>query len=317
MRTMHRHRHRRWLALLVAALLVLPLLSSVAFAGDPVPNGNPSAPSEFARGQAVPLRVMTYNIQYGYNGLPAGAGRALDMDGIADVIRQADPDVVALQEVDVHWGARSNFMDELQYLADKLGMHPFFGFIYDFDPLQPGQERRQFGPALLSKHEILRAENHPLSRISSQQPELGLQPLPGFPEIVINVKGNQVHVFSTHTYWLAQDVRQLEVEEMIKYLDETKGPRILMGDFNAYPGDPEMKSMAGAYTDVFAKVGEGPSGTYPAIKPTNRIDYIFTSPEIQAERAWVIDSTASDHRPVVADLTLRRVDPFENGLGPQ
>lgn len=317
MRTMHALRRRRWPALLVAALLVLPLLSSVAFAGDPVPSGSPNAPSEFLRGQAVPLRVMTYNIQYGYNGLPAGAGRALDVDGIAEVIRQADPDVVALQEVDVHWGARSNFMDELQYLADKLGMHPYFGFIYDFDPLQPGQERRQFGPALLSKHEILRAENHPLSRISSQQPQLGLQPLPGFPEIVINVKGNQVHIFSTHTYWLAQAVRQLEVEEMIKYLDDTKGPRILMGDFNASPDAAEMKTMAAAYKDVFANVGEGQEKTYPAIAPNERIDYIFISPEIQADRAWVVDSTASDHRPVVADLTLLRVNPFENGLGPQ
>ena len=47
------------------------------------------------------LTVMSYNIAAGFG----------DIDAIATVIAQANPDVVGLQEVDVHWGDRSGFID--------------------------------------------------------------------------------------------------------------------------------------------------------------------------------------------------------------
>ena len=48
------------------------------------------------------LRVMSYNIEYGHEGL----------DSVAAVIRDQHPDIVGLQEVDVHWSERSNFADQ-------------------------------------------------------------------------------------------------------------------------------------------------------------------------------------------------------------
>jgi endonuclease/exonuclease/phosphatase family metal-dependent hydrolase len=52
--------------------------------------------------------------------------------------------------------------------------------------------------------------------------------------------------------------------------------------------------------------GEGLS--YPADKPAKRIDYIFTrlSDGITTKRAWVVNTLASDHVPVVADLELHK-----------
>ena len=51
--------------------------------------------------------------------------------------------------------------------------------------------------------------------------------------------------------------------------------------------------------------------SYPAITPTARDDYVTTSPDIAVRNAFVADveingTQASDHRPVVADLQLRR-----------
>jgi len=37
-----------------------------------------------------------------------------------------------------------------------------------------------------------------------------------------------------------------------------------------------------------------------------RIDYIFTSPEIEVANCRAIESSASDHPPVLADLILSR-----------
>src|SRR5215210_6993981 len=72
------------------------------------------------RDSAIPLRVLTYNIR-------AGNG---DIARIAETIRRFAPDVVGLQEVDVHWGERSEFEDQAALLGRLLGMQVRFAPIY-------------------------------------------------------------------------------------------------------------------------------------------------------------------------------------------
>jgi endonuclease/exonuclease/phosphatase family metal-dependent hydrolase len=49
---------------------------------------------------------------------------------------------------------------------------------------------------------------------------------------------------------------------------------------------------------------DGP--TYPADVPARRIDYVTVSRDVAVRHATVPKTLASDHRPVLADLTLRR-----------
>jgi endonuclease/exonuclease/phosphatase family metal-dependent hydrolase len=58
------------------------------------------------------LSVMTYNIHHG-----VGEDDRLDLRRIADEIRSGGVEVPALQEVDRHWSARSDFVDQAQWLA--------------------------------------------------------------------------------------------------------------------------------------------------------------------------------------------------------
>src|SRR4051812_36846274 len=67
-----------------------------------------------------PIRVMTYNIQSGHGNL----------DGTAAAIGEQSPDIVALQEVDVHWADRSDFADQATLLGEKLQMGVRFARIY-------------------------------------------------------------------------------------------------------------------------------------------------------------------------------------------
>ena len=67
-------------------------------------------PRSAAQRPAPSLRVMTYNIQ-------AGGG---DLASIAAVIRGADVDLAALQEVDVHWNTRSAFADQAEELPGDI-----------------------------------------------------------------------------------------------------------------------------------------------------------------------------------------------------
>src|SRR6266513_1867243 len=112
-----------------------------------------------AAGSEIPLRVMTYNIRSG-NG---------NLAGTADAIRASAPDLVALQEVDVHWAERSNFVDQATVLGQQLKMQVRFARIYQFAGAHPQDPPREFGVALLSRFPILEWSNHIITRLSTQE----------------------------------------------------------------------------------------------------------------------------------------------------
>jgi len=277
----------RRLPLLLAALLALSLLA---------------VPASAASGGAVALRVLTFNIHTGI-----GTDAALDLARTADTIRDSRADVVGLQEVDVHWDARSEFRDQARDLARMLHMRVFFAPIYDLPPLTEGAPRRQYGVAILSRHPIVHADNHWITRLSTQDENPVPAPAPGFAEAVVLVRGLPVHVYSTHLDFRADPtVRELQVADTLRIMAEDRpGARqVLLGDFNAEPAAPELAPLWTRLSDAWSATDPGP--TYPADAPSKRIDYVTTSPNVVVKNARVVDSSASDHRPVVANLVLRR-----------
>jgi endonuclease/exonuclease/phosphatase family metal-dependent hydrolase len=258
-----------------------------------------AAPASAAPGRfAVPLRVLSFNIHTGI-----GADGVLDLDRTAGAIRDTRADVVALQEVDVHWDARSDFRDQAGDLARKLRMRAFFAPIYDLDPLEPGQPRRKYGVAILSRFPVLYTRNHEITRLSTQDSNPGPAPAPGFAEAVVLVRGMFVHVYSTHLDYRADPaVRELQVKDTLEILNRGFGPRILLGDFNAPHEAPELAPLWTELTDA------APGGmTYPAEAPQKRIDFVAVSKSVTVRSATVPETLASDHRPVLAELTLRRL----------
>jgi endonuclease/exonuclease/phosphatase family metal-dependent hydrolase len=245
----------------------------------------------------VTLRVLSYNIHTGI-----GSDGVLDLARTADAIRAAHPDVVALQEVDVHWAERSEFRDQANALARLLRMRVFFAPIYDLDPLTPGAPRRQYGVAILSRLPMPHTENHEITRLSTQDPNPVPAPAPGFAEAVVVAKGVAVHVYATHLdYRPDPAVRAAQVADMLRIMSD--GPTLLLGDFNATPDAPELAPLWRKLTPV----STGP--TYPADVPAQRIDYVTFSAGIHARSATVPATLASDHRPVLASLEVSRQSP--------
>ncbi|WP_236792805.1 endonuclease/exonuclease/phosphatase family protein [Amycolatopsis sp. GM8] len=243
------------------------------------------------------LTVATYNIHAG-----AGEDAVYDLARTADAIRSLHADVIGLEEVDVHWGDRSAFADEAQELAGKLGMHVFFAPIYDLDPLTDGAPRRQYGLAILSRFPLLDKENHEITRLSTQDPDPVPAPAPGFPEVAVKVRGEFVHFYATHLDYRSEpDVRARQVIDMLAILGRDRGPKVLVGDFNAEAGAPELGPL---WTRLRDAAPGGPA-TYPAAVPTSRIDLITVSPDVRVLGTRTVDTQASDHRPVVADLVVR------------
>lgn len=285
-------------ALVTAVLAVAAALGTVppgASAADRAAGAGPAtAPPHSPR---VPLRVATYNIHAG-----AGEDNVFDLDRTAATIRALHADVIGLQEVDVHWGARSAFTDEARELAARLHMRFFFAPIYDLPGDTADGPRRQYGVAVLSRFPLRDAQNHEITRLSTQTPDPVPAPAPGFAEVSVRVRGTRVHVYSTHLdYRTDPSVRRAQVDDMLAVLAEDSGPKVLLGDFNAEPDAPELTKLWGPLRDA------APSGgnTYPAIDPVKRIDLVTVSPDVAVAGTRTWETAASDHRPVVADLLLR------------
>lgn len=245
----------------------------------------------------VPLRVMSYNIRYGND----------DLDGIAAAIRASAPDVVALQEVDVHWAERSGFTDQATALGARLGMAVRFAPIYALPATGPGRPPREFGVAVLSRYPIVRWRNDTLTRLSTQTPNAAPTPMPGLLDATLDVRGVAVRVLDTHLDYRADpSVRRTQVAEMLAHIGASAGPTLVFGDMNATPDAPELAPLLARFRDALA--GRGADAlTYPADAPTKRIDYVLTSPHFVVRSASVPVTTASDHRPVVVELTLEGV----------
>jgi endonuclease/exonuclease/phosphatase family metal-dependent hydrolase len=242
------------------------------------------------------IRVVTYNIHAGHG----------DLARTADAIRALSPDMVALQEVDVHWSERSGFMDQVAALASALGMEARFAPIYSLPNRDNSAVPREFGVAFLSRHRIVTWRNDTLTRLSTQDSNAVPGRAPGLLEALVDVDGSRVRVLNTHLDYRADpSVRRTQAGEMAAEIARVGEPLIVFGDLNATPDAPELAPLFARLRDAWPR-DSGPGYTYPADQPAKRIDYVLVSPHFNTVSARVPVSAASDHRPVVVDLILRR-----------
>jgi endonuclease/exonuclease/phosphatase family metal-dependent hydrolase len=303
--TARTHRTHRTLgtALAVAALAATALAAGPSGAASADAGGVASAPPP------VTARFATYNIHAG-----AGTDNVYDLDRTAAAIRALDADVVGLEEADVHWGDRSHWEDTVAGLGRRLGMRTAFAPIYSLDPAAPGQPRREFGVALLTRFPLVSVENHDLTRLSTQDPNPVPAPAPGFLEAVVQAGGARTHVYVTHLDYRGDpSVRRLQVADTLRILDEDPegATQVLLGDLNAEASAPELAPLWTRLRDAWsvAPVRDGEPGlSYPAVGPTKRIDVVSVSSAVE-----VLDAStqhdpalvpASDHRAVVATVRL-------------
>ena len=305
----------------LAAVLVAVSLWSI-------PNGSG------AQEGASSLRVMTYNIKHGQGNddcddVTPAAGDvpalqcAVDLDRTAGVIEAQEPDIAAIQEVDRFW-ARSGGIDQAEELGSNLDMETCFATNLDHGPDNHADEDHEYGTLILSRFPILSCENTLLPTEDGWEPR-------GLLEARIDVEGiGEVAVLGTHLQSNRRDeeeeaarLRTEQVEFIAERVASIDLPLVLMGDLNAELDDPELEPLFdpdGALEDAWTVAGvpadpdsipDTEGFTVPAERtgdPENRIDYIFASAPFTFESAQVVideeTRLASDHFPVVAELTL-------------
>ncbi|WP_064118788.1 endonuclease/exonuclease/phosphatase family protein [Pseudomonas fluorescens] len=306
-------------------------------------------------GQA--LKVMTWNVQFlagkryvfwndlaqGDDEAPTPEDMAFSLDEVARVIRDEQPDMVLLQELDD--GAKaSDYQDQLKLLQERVAdLYPCsasaFDWKADFVP-----DRHIFGSvgrqlATLSRYRIEHAERLQLPVASANIISRQFQPKDALLATKLPLSdGGQLTVFNTHLERASQpdDTAQAQVSAVAKVLDkyESQGlPWLIAGDFNLLPlgqyhrlpaeqrtpysADSELHLLWDKYPMI--PTNNEASGIdraqwlthYPNDPglngPDRTVDYLFYSPKIKRVEATVRqDDTLriSDHLPVIARFLL-------------
>jgi endonuclease/exonuclease/phosphatase family metal-dependent hydrolase len=219
--------------------------------------------------------------------------KKLDLQRIADVINKEKPDLVGLQEVD-RGVKRTEGKDEIAELAGMTKME--FAFAPNLD-YQGGK----YGVAILSRLPI----KSTVHRMFENKREAERR---GMLEIEIEFNGKTINFVTTHLDYQFEDGRLFETEQLLKFLEGNKGPLIVVADLNDTPDGGAYKLMRSIFGDAWiASKANGDGFSYPADKPVKRIDHIFyrTSDRVRAKKAWVVETLASDHVPVVAELEIQ------------
>ncbi|WP_309890289.1 endonuclease/exonuclease/phosphatase family protein [Archangium sp.] len=232
---------------------------------------------------------MTFNIHSGLEGL----------DKVAEVIRATGPDIVALQEVDIG-SLRSKGQDQLAVLAERTGYR--YSAHFRTTTLYGGG----YGPALLSRYPLEKVEQHALPVEPGMEPRI-------VAHAIVNVNGREVSVYATHLTKrpFNGELRMRQSVAILELMERDPRPKLLMGDMNDVPTSRPMRLLKRELMDVFALRGQGRDTTYrmPAFLPEARIDYVLACDHFLPKSSRVLRSDASDHYPVVADLTL--LEPVE------
>ena len=247
--------------------------------------------------QTDSLRVMTYNVHS-----CIGLDGKVDVERIARVIALANPDVVALQELDVGRD-RSLGLDQAQLIARYLEME------FHFHPAMHLEEER-YGDAILT-HLPLRLVKAGLLPGLADKPKLEPR---GAIWAAVEWHGQEVHIINTHLGLNSRE-RLAQIDCLLgpDWLGhpDCRGPVVFCGDLNAPPASEVCRRMRRQLQDAQTALAQHrPRQTFPSRFAALRIDHIFTSKTLAVTAVAVPGSylarVASDHLPLLAQLRIPR-----------
>ncbi len=237
---------------------------------------------------AVELRLTSYNIRHG-----RGMDGRIDLERTAGVLTDTQPDLVAVQEVDVQT-RRSEGVDQAAALGKLTGLHHAFGKAIDF-------AGGQYGNAVLSRFEIVQVENLPLPGTPGEEARAALF-------VTVNPEGLDAPLtfISMHLHHRLQEDRIAQIEAIIAKAKTLGHPAVLVGDLNAQPGSKEYERVTSFFTDL---VPDDRQGTYSSTEPQRRIDYLLFHPGERfelVEYRVIPEEVASDHRPLRMTVRVKK-----------
>ena len=271
------------------SVLVLLGLFVTLFGARFLPPG-PTAEAE----DVVKFRVVTLNQLY----------TNMQVDAVLGAIQAQDADLVAVQELSptVVSALRTRLEDVYPYA--------------DFRAFEGTQ-----GVGLFSRYPLTSVTYHWYPQVQRATVTVG-----GVDITVLNVHPPAPFDSEAGTGfgYLAYKPREREPEfsRLLSRLDETSGPRVVLGDFNLSDREPLYEELSARLTDVYRAAAWGFGHTFPnytrvrgvPVPPFIRIDYVWVGGGVVPVDAKVVCEGGSDHCMVVADVGIPNTGVPDTGV---
>lgn len=199
------------------------------------------------------LNIVTWNIKFGGGRIDfffdCYGDRVImkkeevlsNLEGLVKKIKQMNPDVLYLQEVDLN-SKRSAYIDQLQWILDNTDLnYAYYGSQWRSDYIpSDGIGKMNSGSAILCKYKLTDGERIPLPLIKEQS---GIVQYFYLRRNILKAKttinGKDLWLITTHTSAYSTDgtrLKQLQqIKEEVSKLDSQDYTFILGGDFNTIP----------------------------------------------------------------------------------
>lgn len=240
------------------------------------------------------LTVVTFNIWH-----DAGGEWPKRLGLLSDVLRAADADVIALQEV--LEDASTSLPNQADTIARELG----YAEVHFVAPEPEGAPKR-YGNAILTRLPVIEVARRKLEPLSDYRTAIRVR---------VQTATGPVDIVGTHLAWQpeAGAMRAEQLADLTAWLPTDGVPLVVMGDFNAPQGDPGLRAMGPPRFISALPPGTAATTLNPARGHQPRvIDHIFVeSAAFAITDARVIGDQAvggeypSDHFGVAARLTRR------------
>jgi endonuclease/exonuclease/phosphatase family metal-dependent hydrolase len=236
------------------------------------------------------IRIVSYNVHR-----CLGTDGRLSPERIATVLAALEPDIVALQELDVG-RLRSGHVDQAEAIAALLEMkvhfHPAIKVLEEL-----------FGDAILTAlpMRLVKAGSLP-------HPPSGFMVEPrGALWVAIDLGGFELQVVNTHL-GLGRRERSMQVAALTgpDWLGhpDCRDPVTLVGDFNTLPASRSYHRLARRLRSAHAPA------SFPSRLPVFSLDHAFVRGDVTVVRCVTprdrLARVASDHLPLVVDLAVHR-----------
>jgi endonuclease/exonuclease/phosphatase family metal-dependent hydrolase len=208
----------------------------------------------------TPLKVMSFNIEFG-----EGTDGIYNLDRTATWIANMNPDIIALCQVN-----RYAYDDQAVRLTTLMGQKTGVTWYFHWKEKYPGDYE---GQMILSKYPFVSTSSLYLSYQMS------------VAQATINVGGRNINFFSAHLDWIYPLWREVQALQLNTWAATFAEPRIIAGDFNAWPDQASISIMNTFNYDAWTEaLNNGTAAAYPdnpvgtgTRTRKGRIDYVFYS----------------------------------------
>jgi endonuclease/exonuclease/phosphatase family metal-dependent hydrolase len=233
------------------------------------------------------VRIATYNIHR-----CRGMDRRTMPQRIAEVIREMDADVVALQEV---IGAGPSGAGQAEEIGAALGMGWVMHSVRQL-------RNHNFGNVVLSRFPIMHHGSYELTWRTCE--ERACQ------RVDVDLgEACTLHIYNVHLGTAVLE-RRYQAARLAAFVHDhrIKGPKVILGDFNEWMKGLATKTLSSLFKSIDIVEHLRRRRTYPGLFPLLHLDHIYYEGDVQVRSLQLVRTRkalmASDHLPLVADLRI-------------